>query len=324
MALEIISFSVDIAFLIYKLFRQYSKSKMEQDLNTFLSQINNKFKDVTNNENFAEAIFLHGIPPLLVRHQKENKFRRKFKKFYDMFNDVQDKYHLESVIDDWNQKFKIIYQKYGLYSSWSFNQLNKHYKNEIDKIQEEIKRKKDINWTIVKDIIMHSNFNLYFWYYTKPIKNFSTKENYNKYRNLLKQLITEKLKLELNIEDKLDFFINDLLEDNINDFIPFDHFKYIDLISEILNERISRKDLLYKGFIDDEFYLVLNEKFHQEIEPKDTLRIIENGIKRYRKTLHIRKKASLQNFLEGIKDDLQLRLDRKYKFDNRKHINKIN
>ncbi len=111
MALEIINFSVDIALLIYKLFRQYSKSKNEQDLNAFLSQINVKFKHLTNNESFAEVIFLHGIPPLLVKHQKERKFKRKFKKFYDVFNDVQDKYHLESVIDGWDEKFKIIYQK---------------------------------------------------------------------------------------------------------------------------------------------------------------------------------------------------------------------
>ncbi len=312
MVQEIIIFSVDISLLIYRLFRQYTKSKKEQDLNTFLSQINNKFKDFTSNEDFAEAIFLHGIPPLLVKYQKENKFNRKFQKFYDVFNDVQDKYHLESVIDDWDEKFKIIYQKYGLYNSWPFKQLNEHHKKEIVKIQEEIKRKKDIRWKKVKDITMHSNFNLYFWYYTKPIENFSTKENYNKYMDLLKQNIMEELELELNIDDNLDFFINDLLEENINDFIPFIYFKDIDLISEILNERITSKNKLYKGFIDDDFYLVLNQKFHQEIRPKDTLGIIEKGIKSYIKIIHLRKKASLENFLKGIKDDLHLHLDRKY------------
>ncbi|KKN57274.1 hypothetical protein LCGC14_0564020 [marine sediment metagenome] len=310
MTLEIINFSVDIALLIYKLFRQYSKSKSERDLNNFLSQINVKFKDLTNNEDFAEIIFLHGIPPLLVKYQKEKKFKRKFQKFYDVFNDVQAKYHLESVIDDWNEKFKIIYQKYGLYNSYSFKQLNEYYKKEIEKIQEEIKSKKYIHWKAVKDIIMRRNFNLYFWYYTKPVENFSTKENYDKYRTLLKQIIMDELKLELNLDETLDFFINDLLEENIDEFIPFSHFENISLISSILNKKISSKDMLYKGFIDDSFYSILNEKYHQETISKDTLIIIEKGIKSYKKVFHPRKTVFLKNFLKDINDDLYSILDK--------------
>ncbi len=182
--------------------------------------------------------------------------------------------------------------------------MNEHYKKEIEKIQEEIKSKKDIRWKKVKDIIMRSNFNLYFWYYTKPIEDFSTKENYDKYRGLLKQNITEELNLELNIDETLDFFINDLLEETIDEFISFIHFENINLISSILNEKISSKDRLYKRFIDEDFYSALNKKYNQEISPIDTIGIIEGGIKNYKKKFHLRKRGFLKNFLKDIKDDL--------------------